>query len=48
MTRSKASFIAPMLLLSSDMLPKPRDWLYELKLDGYHALALKTGGGVQL
>jgi ATP-dependent DNA ligase len=37
-----------MLLLSSQRLPEGRDWLYELKLDGYRALALKARGKVQL
>jgi bifunctional non-homologous end joining protein LigD len=37
-----------MLLLSSERLPEGPEWLYELKLDGYRALAIKTGGKVQL
>ena len=37
-----------MLLLPTDRLPEGPDWLYELKLDGYRALAIKTGGKVQL
>jgi DNA ligase D-like protein (predicted ligase) len=46
--KTHASFMPPMLLLSSQTLPEGRDWLYELKLDGYRALALKTRGKVQL
>jgi bifunctional non-homologous end joining protein LigD len=37
-----------MLLLSSESLPEGPEWLYELKLDGYRALAIKTDRTVQL
>jgi bifunctional non-homologous end joining protein LigD len=37
-----------MLLLPTEKLSSGPKWLYELKLDGYRALALKTGGKVQL
>ena len=37
-----------MLLLRAERLPEGPDWLYELKLDGYRALAIKSGGKVQL
>src|SRR4051794_27539248 len=37
-----------MLLLRTDRLPEGPNWLYELKLDGYRALAIKSGGEVQL
>ena len=37
-----------MLLLRTERLPEGPNWLYELKLDGYRALAIKTGGKVQL
>jgi len=38
-----------MLLLRSETLPDdPGRWTYELKLDGYRAIAFKTGGRVQL
>jgi len=40
----KAAFIQPMLLQSTERLPEAPDWLYELKLDGYRALAIKTAG----
>jgi len=37
-----------MLLLRTDRLPDGRPWAYELKLDGYRALAIKTAGRVKL
>ena len=42
----QAKFIEPMLLLSAETLPEGAGWLYELKLDGYRAVAFKTGGKV--
>lgn len=45
---SKAHFIEPMLLLRTNMLPEGRDWVYELKLDGFRAEAIKTSGAVHL
>jgi ATP-dependent DNA ligase len=44
----KARFIEPMLLLRTEKLPEGPDWVYELKFDGYRALAIKSGGKVQL
>lgn len=46
--KAKAAFIEPMLLLRKESLPEGPEWLIELKLDGYRALAMKTGGKVQL
>ena len=43
-TKTKAGFIQPMLLQRAERVPEGPDWLYELKLDGYRALAIKTGG----
>ena len=37
-----------MLLLRTDRLPEGPNQSYELKLDGYRALAIKTGGRVKL
>jgi DNA ligase D-like protein (predicted ligase) len=37
-----------MLLLRADRLPESPNWLYELKLDGYRAVAAKADGRVQL
>jgi DNA ligase D-like protein (predicted ligase) len=37
-----------MLLLRAGALPDTAEWLYELKLDGYRALAIKTKAEVQL
>ena len=37
-----------MLLLRTEPLPSGTNWTYELKLDGYRALAIKTSGQVRL
>lgn len=47
-SKSKASFIDPMLCLSAASLPENDDWEYELKLDGYRAEAIKTYGMIKL
>ena len=47
--RVKAGFVEPMLLLRSDTLPDdPARWSYQLKLDGYRAIAFSSGGTIQL
>jgi ATP-dependent DNA ligase len=47
-SQTKAHFIEPMLLLRTDKLPEGTNWEYELKLDGYRAIAFKSGGRVHL
>src|SRR5690242_8606341 len=37
-----------MLLLRTEQLPRGDDWLYELKLDGFRAVAFKSSGRVFL
>ena len=37
----RTGFIEPMLLLRTDKLPEGPEWTYEIKLDGYRALAFK-------
>jgi DNA ligase D-like protein (predicted ligase) len=45
---TKAKFVEPMLLLAANALPEGADWVYEAKLDGYRALAIKSDKKVQL
>jgi DNA ligase D-like protein (predicted ligase) len=46
--KTEASFVEPMECLSVAKLPEGLEWLWEIKLDGYRALALKSGNGVTL
>jgi len=46
--KTEASFVEPMECLSVSKLPEGLEWLWEIKLDGYRALAVKTGTGVTL
>ena len=47
--RVKARFIPPLLLLPTERLPDdPAKWEYQLKLDGYRAIAFKTGNTLRL
>ncbi len=46
--RTKAKFIEPMFLHRTERLPDGPEWLYELKLDGYRAIAVKSAGRVRL
>jgi bifunctional non-homologous end joining protein LigD len=43
---ARLEFVKPMLARPVNSLPSGANWLYELKLDGYRALVLKTGGAV--
>jgi ATP-dependent DNA ligase len=45
---AKARFIPPMLLQRVSSLPEGPAWSYEVKLDGYRALAIKANGKVLL
>ena len=45
----KAKFIEPMLLLRTNVLPDDGErWEYQLKLDGYRAIAFNSGGRLHL
>jgi DNA ligase D-like protein (predicted ligase) len=45
----KARFIEPMLLLKTDALPDQGErWAYQLKVDGYRAIAFRSGGKLHL
>src|SRR5690348_7525717 len=46
--RTEVSFIEPMECLSVSKLPEGESWIWEVKLDGYRALAVKSGTGVTL
>jgi len=46
--KTKPGFIQPMLLLRTERLPEGPNWLYELKLDGYRAIGIKSAGSVHL
>ncbi len=48
LSRTEASFIEPMECLSVSKLPEGLGWIWEIKLDGYRALAVKSGSGVTL
>src|SRR5260370_36333984 len=44
----QAKFTGPVLLLPRQTLSEGGGWLFELKLDGYRAVAFKTSGKVHL
>ena len=44
--RREATFIEPMEWLATTKLPGGPQWVYEIKLDGYRALAGKNKNGV--
>ncbi len=41
----KARFFEPMLCLAVEKLPEGPAWQYEVKLDGYRAVAVRTKAG---
>lgn len=45
---AKAGFIEPMKALLRAELPKGQDWIYEVKFDGFRALAVLESGRVSL
>lgn len=45
---TSAHFIEPMLCLGVSDLPEGSEWEYELKLDGYRVMGLKTNGRIIL
>jgi ATP-dependent DNA ligase len=46
--KTKAHFFEPMLLLATNSLPEGKEWEYEVKLDGYRAIAFKSNNSVHL
>ena len=46
--KTEASFVEPMECLSVSKLPEGDQWIWEVKLDGYRALAVKSGSGITL
>jgi len=46
--RRKGAFIEPMQCLSVAKLPSGPEWTWEIKLDGYRALAVRSGKKVTL
>jgi DNA ligase D-like protein (predicted ligase) len=44
----EASFVEPMECLAVPKLPGGSDWVYEIKLDGYRALAINSKGKLNL
>jgi bifunctional non-homologous end joining protein LigD len=43
-----ATFVDPMLCLAVEKLPEGQDWRYEVKLDGYRAIGVRTRDGAAL
>lgn len=46
--RVSAGFIEPMLCLAVPKIPEGPEWQYELKLDGYRAIGVRTKRGAEL
>jgi bifunctional non-homologous end joining protein LigD len=45
---SELEFIEPMKAKLAEAPPTKGDWIYELKFDGFRALALKSGDSVEI
>ena len=45
---SAVGFVSPMLVLSTNRLPDDPAWAYEIKLDGYRAIAFNADGELHL
>ena len=46
--KTKARFVEPILLQCTEKLSEGGVWSYELKFDGFRAIAFKTAGRVHL
>jgi DNA ligase D-like protein (predicted ligase) len=46
--KARLDFVKPMLAKPVDQLPLGKDWIYELKLDGYRALVMKKRRAVTI
>jgi len=46
--KRKAEFIEPMDCAAVSKLPNEWQWIYEIKLDGYRAIGVKSDRGVNL
>jgi ATP-dependent DNA ligase len=42
--RGEAAFIEPMECLATANLPEGPEWVWEIKLEGYRALTVKSSG----
>jgi bifunctional non-homologous end joining protein LigD len=47
-SRERLNFIEPMYARAVQQLPEGKDWLYEVKFDGYRCLAGRDSTGVTL